>query len=314
MAGSTKQIKRRIKSIANTKKITKAMELVAGAKMRRAVEAVLKSRQFATLAMEMVSRVRRSTMSSRPNGGNEALVGHELFNTSKQSGRALVVVISSDRGLCGSFNTQLFRKLESSLLNLKKITPELEFVAVGKRAAQFIKRQNWELKAFFQNVSVKNSRQIDPVGDMALKGFLAGNYDRIYVAYTDFRSALRQVPSVITLLPLEVPHKELGEARPNSPAGELAVGQVGDKSDVLFEPSPMEVLNHILPKIFETELYQTVLESAASEHSARMMAMRTATDSAAELLDDLVFTYNKIRQGGITKEIIEVSTGASLVS
>ena len=99
-------------------------------------------------------------------------------------------------------------------------------------------------------MSVKNSRQIDPVGDLALKGFLAGNYDRVYVAYTDFRSALRQVPSVITLLPLGEPHKELGEARPNSPAGELAVGQVGDKSDVLFEPSPMEVLNHILPKIF----------------------------------------------------------------
>ena len=310
MPGSTKQIKRRIKSIANTKKITKAMELVAGAKMRRAVEAVLKSRQFATLAMEMVSRVRRSTMSSRPNGGNEALVGHELFNTSKQSGRALVVVISSDRGLCGSFNTQLFRKLESSLLNLKKTTPALEFVAVGKRAAQFIKRQNWELKAFFQNVSVKNSRQIDPVGDLALKGFLAGNYDRVYVAYTDFRSALRQVPSVITLLPLGEPHKELGEA--GSPS--YAKATEGEQNEVLFEPSPMEVLNYILPKIFETELYQTVLESAASEHSARMMAMRTATDSAAELLDDLVFTYNQIRQGGITKEIIEVSTGASLVS
>src|SRR3989344_8568394 len=232
MAGSTKQIKRRIKSIANTKKITKAMELVAGAKMRRAVEAVLKSRQFAMLAMDMVGRVRRSTMSSRPNGGNEALAGHQLFDTSKKTGRALVVVIASDRGLCGSFNTQLFRKLESSLVNLKKTTPSLEFVAVGKRAAQFIKRQNWELKAFFQNVSVKNSRQIDPVADLALKGFLAGNYDRVYVAYTDFRSALRQVPSVITLLPLGEPHKELGEA-----GGERQVTNAKAQEEVKFEPS-----------------------------------------------------------------------------
>lgn len=298
MAGGTKQIKRRIKSIANTKKITKAMELVAGAKMRRAVEAVLKSRQFATLAMELVARVR----------GQETLSGHQLFDVSKKIGRALVVVIASDRGLCGSFNTQLFRKLEDALIELKKTTPKLEFVAVGKRAAQFIKRQNWELKAFFQNVSVKNSRQIDPVSDMALKGFLTGNYDRVYVAYTDFRSALRQVPSIITLLPLGELHPELGQTGSKFQVSSFKF------QEAQFEPNPMEVLNHILPKIFETELYQTVLESAASEHSARMMAMRTATDSAGELLDDLVFTYNQIRQGGITKEIIEVSTGASLVS
>lgn len=289
MPSGTKQIKRRIKSIANTKKITKAMELVAGAKMRRAVEAVLKSRSYAKLAAELVSAV-----------GGEAASSNQFFASNKKSTKGLVVVIASDRGLCGSFNTQLFRALEATMADLKQETPELEFVAVGKRAAQFIKRSALPLKAFFENGSVKNSRQIDPIAKLSLDGFLSGHYARVYVAYTDFRGALKQIPSVVTLLPL----------------GRLSGKEqvISSKKEFLFEPSPDEVLNTILPKVFETELYQAILESSASEHSARMIAMRSATDSAAELLDDLVFTYNQVRQGGITKEIIEVSTGASLVN
>ncbi len=302
MAGGTKQLKRRIKSIANTKKITKAMELVSGAKMRRAVEAVLKSRQFALAALEMVKRL----------GGNETMVSHELLRREKKTGKGLVILISSDRGLCGNFNTQLFRKLESNFAALKKETPELEFVVVGKRGAQFIKRMKLPLKAFFENFEVKTVRHIEPVATLALDGFLKQHYDRVFAVYTDFRSALRQVPSVVILLPMGLVGDSLNEVEAKTVAPEKMPAK--SSGEFIFEPSPATVLNQILPRIFETELYQTILESAASEHSARMMAMRNATDSAAELLDDLVFTYNQIRQGGITKEIIEVSTGASLMN
>jgi F-type H+-transporting ATPase subunit gamma len=301
MALNTKTINRRIKSVVNTRKITKAMELVAASKMRKAVAAVLGTRPYSTMAWSMVSNLRR-----RPENGS-----HPLLESRKEVRRILAILVTSDRGLCGGFNAQIIRAAAEFVL--ARPDGSVDFVAVGKRGEAWVKRRKLPLVASFHGIlSALTSVSIRPLARLANDGFLGGRWDEIHLVYTDFVSAIVQKPRTKTLLPLRQ-DADLGQASLHGVAGEQGSASHA-ATEFLFEPSPGAVLDGLLPRIAESQVYQALLESNASEHSARMMAMRSASDAASEMIDDLKFTFNQARQASITREIAEIAAGAAAIS
>ncbi len=298
MAVSTRIIKHRIKSITNTKKITKAMELVSGAKMRKAVAAVLATRPYASLSwetiMELAKRVDPTT--------------HPLLRVAQKRERILLIALFSDRGLCGGYNAQMLRKLKTVEQLHKTGAAKIDVIAIGKRGIDAFRRAGMNVTAAFTDLS-NNATWADvrPIALMAIDEFKKGNYDEVLMAYTDFRSAVSQIPRVRSLLPIA----------PGAVADELGVGATVTSKfppqwsyyEYLFEPSPDEVLEAMLPRLVETQVFQAVLEGTASEHSARMFAMKNASDAARDMIDDLTFTFNQARQANITREISEISAG-----
>lgn len=292
MALSPRLIRRRIRSVQNTKKITKAMELVAAAKMRRAVAAALKTRAYATLAWQMVESLHGMR--------NEEL--HPLLRARQNKIRQknLYIVMASDRGLCGGFNAALFREV------IRDAGAVGQFIAVGKKAEQFIRRQGWKLIASFTNISVAPAMtEVRPIAKVAMEAFIGGEADETRIAFTDFISSLRQQPRVRTLLPLRrIDEIGVGNAQFLLPA----------PSEFLFEPSPDVVLAQMLPRLVELQVYQCYLETGASEHSARMIAMRNASDAARDMVDDLSLSFNQARQALITREIAEIAAGRAALN
>lgn len=299
MAVSTRIIRHRIKSITNTRKITKAMELVSGAKMRRAVNSVLGTRPYATLAWDMVLELAKRADST----------SHPLLTSSGKRGRLLLIAIASDRGLCGGFNAQLVRKLKTFEHLHRTGAVKIDVVAIGRRGIDYFRRTGMNVIAAFTNISNNPTWvEVRPISKLAIESFENGAYDEAVIAYTDFRSAISQIPRVRTILPI----------KPEAVADELGAIGIPAKStlppqwsyyEYLFEPNASEVLHEMLPRLVETQVYQAVLESVASEHSARMFAMRNASEAAREMIDDLTFTFNQARQAGITREISEISAG-----
>lgn len=297
MALQTRAIKRRIKSVKNTRKITKAMELVSGSKMRKAVNSVLGTRPYARLAWDTVQKIGAATDTSM----------HPLLAHHEDAKRVLLVLITSDRGLAGGFNSNMIRKTMAELATYGADV-EVDTVTIGKRGAEAIKRAGKPIIASFADITNKTKfEDVLPIGRMVVDAYAKGTYRKVVVAYTDFVSALTQKPVILNLLPLGKPEdtKEIGEL---NEAHDAKLEPAG-KTDYAFEPSPMAVLDRILPRLVETMVYQAVLESAASEHSARMMAMRNASESAGEMIDALTFSFNQARQAGITQEIAEISSG-----
>ncbi len=297
MAVSTRLIRRRIKSVANTRKITKAMELVAAAKMRKAVQLTLASREYAKTIVSVVKDV-------------SPLVDpmtHPLLAGRREAKRSLLIIAAADRGLCGSFNSLLIKK---TLEFLKTRSEPVEIITVGKKAEGALKRAGFKITAAFEAISNAPSyERSQPIGEMAYKEFMAGNADRVFLAYTDFKNAVTQIPMVEQLLPV-IPENEL----PNTVAK-----QEGDEQSettepkVIFEPDAEKLLNNLLPRLLEMQVYQSLLESAASEHSSRTTAMHSATDNATGMLDDLTLTFNQARQASITREISEISAGKAAI-
>lgn len=283
MPQNKKNIKMRMKSVRNTRKITKAMELVAASKMRRAIAQTLKSRAYARTAEQTIS----DALLRLPEG-----VSHALLRVQPNAKKTLVLVFSSDRGLAGGLNANLVRFCRDTLVD---IAPDaLDVIAVGKKGGDGLQRLGKNIIARFPALS-NNPALADllPVSHMVLEGFLQGTYKEVRVIFTHFLSGVSQVPVEKVLLPLS-----------NHRPATLHV-------DALFEPSPEAVLNAALPALAETLLWQTLLESVASEHAARMMAMKNASDAASDMLTSLTFTYNQARQGAITQEIAEISGGKS---
>lgn len=298
MAGQTKAIRRRIKSVTNTRKITKAMELVAASKMRKAMQSVLGTRPYARLAWNTVISIGSKIDTSM----------HPLLREQKELKRVLLLVISSDRGLAGGFNTNILRKTFEQI-KLLGSEVEIQTVCVGKRSIDAMRRANKPVLASFMDMA-NNPKFEDvlPIGRLLIDEFTKGNYDKVLVAYTDFVSALTQRPVILELLPLGTPEQTAVLGNMNEGGNEVSFASANDYT---FEPSPQTVLDRILPRLVETMIFQAILESAASEHSARMMAMRSASDAAKDMLGDLTFTYNQARQAGITQEIAEISSGAA---
>lgn len=297
MAVPTRVIRRRLKSIRSTGKIMKAMELVAASKMRRTTQLVLGTRPYATRLQELTDEIRRQIDPRK----FEWLVGKGKANGRPQ--KTLVVAIASDRGLCGGFNAQLVKKTVE-FLRVRKDTVRLAIV--GRRANQAATRAGVEIVASFESISNGPSfERAQPVSRFIAQEFLEGRFDRIFLAFTDFKSALTQVPTVVQLLPI-IPENDLPTLSDEEEAEEPEE-ETGEADR--FEPSKEHVLEKLLPRVVEIRIYQALLESAASEHSARMMAMRSAGDAAGEIFDTLTLTLNQARQAAITQEISEISAG-----
>lgn len=292
MAVSTRVIKRRIKSIRSTRKIMKAMELVAASKMRKATQLALGTRPYASLIRAMTHDVRKLVKTE----SHPLLAGHAAHRGPLKT---LVIVAASDRGLCGGFNNQIQKKALEFLK--QRLGEEMRIATIGRRAEPVARRSGSALAAAFETISNAPSfARIRPMAEFVYKEFEAERADRVFIAYTDYKSALSQIPTVVQLLPI-VPEEE------------LAAAQRETEETMLFEPSPDAVLAQLLPRMLEMQIYQALLESAASEHSARMLAMRSAGDAASEMLEDLTFTLNQARQANITREISEISAGKAAI-
>ncbi|OGY21191.1 MAG: ATP synthase F1 subunit gamma [Candidatus Woykebacteria bacterium GWA1_44_8] len=280
---SLREIKRRIKSIQNTSKITHAMELVAAAKMKRAQNQAVAGKPYS----ELVNNVIRSIANRIDPEAHPLLARSEGPNTA-------VIFFSTDRGLAGSINANLFREIGSFKSSLK-------FITLGKKARNFIVKSGRELVADFPLPERAETAFVRPVAKLVTECFLNGAFNKVYVLYTEFESTLKQTATIKQLLPIidESVLKELSQE-----AERL------ETREPLFEPDPDTVLETIIPQYILMELYQILLEAKASEHSARMVAMKNATDNALDLVDDLTLTYNGIRQEAITKEILDISTAA----
>ncbi len=298
MAIPTRVIKRRIKSIRSTRKIMKAMELVAGSKMRKTTQLTLATRPYAASLDALLQETRARITDPR----HPLLVGRP--RKVGQSLSTLIIVAASDRGLCGGFNSQLLKKL-AELITARN-GDRLEIVTVGRRAEQGVRRLNQRLSASFEAISNAPSfERAAPVAQLAYDGFISAKYDRVFVVFTQFKSALVQIPMMQQLLPM-VPETELVHV-PDAFETELM------DAKTLFEPSVDAVLSQLLPRLLEIQIYRALLESSASEHSARMMAMKSAGDAAKEMLGDLTLTLNQARQGAITQEISEISAGKAAI-
>lgn len=327
MAKGTREIRRKIKSIKNTRQITKAMELVAASKMRKAVSNTLMLRPYARLAQALLRNLsdNRPSQSSataltRPKGASfQTFQGVHPLLAKREVKKALVVMIAPDRGLCGGLNAQLFRKLNEYLNAEKKKShaPEIAFIAVGKKAQDFLRRTGKQVVAAYNAPSAHPTlKDTFAISKMALQDYTNGAYDKVMLVYTDFLSVINQKPTVRRLLPLsrfaleemvEGIDTEAHQTKVDTQAEATAV------QEYKFEPSPDTVLEMLLPRLTEMQIYQAILEATASEHSARMFAMRNATDSATEIIDDLTLLYNQLRQASITAELAEISAGRAVL-
>lgn len=326
---NTRDIQRRIKSISGTKKITKAMEMVAAAKMRRAIEAVLKTRTYANLSWETVLHLSQVANSN----GSEEL--HPLLTKRKKIRKVGIVLIASNRGLCGGFNAAVINKAHNSVKkHMEPGKEKPEFIIIGEKGVAVNKYYNYDIAAEFSKLDIVSEiKEILPVAKMAFDDYLSGKYDKIMVAYTDYVSASKQIPRVKQLLPIDIAaqdehlgivgkdirvglDKEFVEEKekkylrsdPSASSGQRFV------YEYTFEPSPKEVLDEMIPRLIEVQLFQALLESNASEHSARMSSMHQATEAAGDLVSELTLFYNKARQASITAEIAEISAGANALS
>ncbi|MBN1585499.1 ATP synthase F1 subunit gamma [Candidatus Uhrbacteria bacterium] len=299
MPTNARVVRRRIRSITSTRKITKAMELVAGAKMRKAVAAVLATRPYSDVLWRAVRE-----LSERVDPNH-----HPLLRRSGGSGRELTVVFSADRGLCGGINGRLVRALDEASGGDWE---GRDYAVIGRRGQQALRRRGAPVVASWPGIGHEpRVSDVLPVARLAIDDFGSGRYSGVSVAFTDFRSSLVQEPRVRRLLPLSGVPSELGSAedldgRPLSVPG---IGAESVTGEFLFEPSVDAVVSAILPRLVEVQLYQAMLESLASEHSARMMAMRSASDSAGDMIQSLTLALNQARQAAITMEIAEISSG-----
>lgn len=310
----TKEIQRRIKSVNNIKKVTRAMEMVSAAKMRKSVEAVLKTRTYSNLAWLTVLNIAASSEAK------ENI--HPLLTAREETKKVAIGLISSNRGLCGSFNSNIINKAISSIK--KQGDLDTDFIVIGKKGVIVNSRFKYNISAEFEkNDFVSQIKEVVPIAKMLIDDFLSGKYDKVFIAYTDFVNSVKQVPRVKQLLPIDINtiDEYLGIVGQDD---KLAANKIyikekenkhlkNDKYEYqfIYEPSAEIVLNQMLPRLVEVQLFQALLESNASEHSVRMASMHQATEAATDLVKELVLFYNKARQAAITSEISEISAGAN---
>ena len=313
----TKEISRRLRSIKNTQKITKAMEMVAAAKMRKATEAVLKTRTYANLSWMTVLNIANSSNASKHL--------HPLLVKRKDIKRVCLVLISSNRGLCGGFNSAVVTKAKQSIEKHGNLPTDV--ILVGKRGISIYSKYKHPIIAEFdKSDSVVSISEIRPIIKMIIDSYLDGSYDKILVAYTDYVNAVKQIPRVKQILPVEldVEDEYLGIVGQDEKVGTTKdyiskkeskyLSSSGAPYIFKYEPNSDEVLFKIIPRLLEVQLLQAILESNASEHSARMTAMNQANQAASDLSEELQLLFNKARQASITAEIAEISAGANALA
>jgi len=285
---SLRDIRRRIRSVRNTAQITKAMELVAASRMRRAQLRVLGARPYATAMRTMMAQLG----AARREG--EAL--HPLLQR-RPVQRVGLVILTTDRGLCGALNTNVIRRGTEFLLSMQE---PVELVTVGRKGQDFMVRRGRALRATFTQLGDRpDYMDIVPIARVIMNDFASGAIDAAYIVFPRFVSTLSQRPEIEQLLPITAPTLEGTETR---------------ATDYIFEPDPAAILDELLPRYVEVQIYQAVLETIASEQSARMVAMRSANDNAKDLIDSLTLTYNRARQASITREVTEIASAAEALA
>jgi F-type H+-transporting ATPase subunit gamma len=277
-------IRRRIRTVKNTQQVTKAMKMVSAAKLRRAQQAIFAARPFARKMLEVLNR-----MASRADPHSHPLL------EDRGEGKVLAVVITADKGLCGAFNANIIRTVTRFLA--ERPERDVAFSFVGRKGRDFFRRR--QVKVRSEHVGVYQALRFDHAREIAadlVQAFTSGEVDRVFVVHNEFKSVIQQPLVVDRLLPIE-----RHMIRPEESGSEL---------EYLYEPDPAAIFGEILPKHVEVQVWRALLESVAAEHAARMTAMDAATNNATELIDKLTLHMNKVRQAAITKEIIEVVSGA----
>ncbi|HXG47050.1 MAG TPA: ATP synthase F1 subunit gamma [Methylomirabilota bacterium] len=284
---STRDIRRRIKSVKNTAQITKAMQMVASSKMRRAQLAAVAGRPYATLMNEVLAAVTE--------GAGD--FSHPLMQV-REGGKRAVILVTTDKGLCGALNSNLLREAA------RYDKDQTVYICAGRKGAQFVSRTRRHLAAEFGYKDNPQFSEARAISKFAQDLFLKGEVSAVDVLFTNFINTLTQKPEVRPLLPIgQLRAFEVG-VEGEGGGGELKRSE----TEYLFEPGPAEVLGNLLPHYVNFQVYQFLLEAKASEHSARMVAMKNATDNAKQLIKDLTLEYNKLRQANITKELLEITT------
>jgi F-type H+-transporting ATPase subunit gamma len=293
---SAREMRLRIKSVKNISQVTRALEAVSAAKVRKAIQALSATRSYATKAWQVLRHI-----TGQP--GNLNL--HPLLIARANPKNALVVVMTADRGLAGAYNTNIIRYV---LQRFDKYYLPLKYITVGRKGRDLLLRMHKPVLADFSNMpSTPKFSTVSAIGRLVVDEFTRGEVDEVFLIYTDFVSMARQVTNLKKLLPLEISEKtdlveDFGEHHTDAPAA------------YEFEPDQKGLLDEMIPRFTALQIYQAVLESQASEHAARMVAMRNATDNAKELVSALQLAYNKVRQQAITNDILDIVGGAEALA
>jgi len=292
-----RDIRRRIKSVKNTRQITRAMQLVSSSKMKRAQDAAVAGRPYALLLADLLDTVGEKLELSG------ASIDHPFFRKREVKTRG-ILILSTDKGLCGPLNTNLFRKIADEVKSPAK------FITVGRKAAQYVSRTKRDLKADFTVSDKAAFKEIRPMLKLLIDAYLDGEIDTVEVAYPSFVNVLVQEPLIQPLLPIVDLREVLDQLKQRVGGQDEILGARKDDREMTFEPSAEAVLEDLPDLYVKVIIHQLLLESRASEYCARMVAMKAATDNASNLVDDLTLDYNKARQAAITQEILEIAAAA----
>jgi F-type H+-transporting ATPase subunit gamma len=298
-------LRRRIRAVKSTQQITKAMKMISASKLRRAQERVVGARPFAL----QMQRVLNSLASRVDPASHPLLADREDAADSK----VLLIVVTADKGLCGGFNTNIIKA--ASAVIVSAAGSQIELGLVGRKGRDFFKRRGFEIRieeiGIFQRVKYADAKRI---ADAAIEEFTTGRVSKVLIVYNEFKSVMQQRVTTEQLLPIPKAAVAAGTQSGSDPrvaqGGQTPDAPVGGHVDYIYEPAPAQILSDLLPKHIEIQVYRALLESAAAEHAARMTAMDAATKNSGEIIDTLTLYMNKVRQAAITREIIEVVSGA----
>ncbi|MQC27085.1 MAG: ATP synthase F1 subunit gamma [Chloroflexi bacterium] len=294
---NAREVKIRIRSVKNIAQVTRALQAVSASRVRKAMEAVEGTRPYATKAWQVLTHI-----AGQP--GRNSL--HPLLTERAQVNNVLVVLVSGDRGLAGPYNTNVMRFAREHFRNFEAT---VSYVAVGRKGAELLFRRGEKVMAQFTDMPPEPSfSDVSPVGRIVVDDFLEGKADEVYLVYTDFVNMISQVPTLKKLLPLEFDTSEGLVQSGFSPASS------GPAAAYTYEPGQVEILDQIVPRFTALQIYQALLESFASEHAARMVAMKNATDNATDLAGALTLEYNKVRQQTVTNEMLDIAGGAEALA
>ena len=294
---NTREIRLRIRSVKNIAQVTRALQAVSASRVRKAMESVQRTRPYASKAWQVLTHI-----AGQP--GRDTL--HPLLMECKEVKSVIVVMVSGDRGLAGPYNTNILR---FTLGHFRNYPVPVRFIPIGRKGSELLYRRGLNVMAQFTDLPAEPQfSDASPIGRILVDDFLAGKADEIYLVYTDFVNMVRQVPTMKKLLPLEF------ETTEGLVEGEYGGATKGPSAAYIYEPGQMEILDQIVPRFTALQVYQALLESIASEHAARMVAMKNATDNASELAGALTLEYNKVRQQGITNEMLDIAGGAEALA
>lgn len=292
---NAREVRLRIRSVKSIAQVTRALQAVSASNVRKAMAAMSRTRPYATKAWQVLTHI-----AGQP--GRATL--HPLLTPRAEDRNELVVLITGDRGLAGAYNSNIVR---FALQRFNKSEVPISYIAIGRKGRDMLTRRRKKVIAEFSHLpAAPTFADVSTIGRLAVDEFLSGNVDRVYLVYTDFINMVKQIPDIKLLLPLEIGGGE----------GRVEVFEHVQKASAayIYEPNEEEILDEIVPRFTALQVYQAIMESLASEHAARMVAMKNATDSATDLADALQLEYNKVRQQGITGEILDIVGGVEALA